>query len=71
MRTEILNILEELNNPANDFAKKSYKVVTETIKTLFAKQGEKLGYCTAAHRNLNIFLDFEYDEGEWLFDLVW
>lgn len=71
MKTEILDIIKELNNPNNDFAKTSYKVVTETIKTLFAKKGEKLGFCTAAHRNLNIFQEYEYDEGEWMFDLVW
>jgi len=71
MKAEILNVIKELNNPNNDFGKLSYKIVTETLKTLFAKEGEKLGFCTAAHRNLNIFQDFEYDEGEWMFDLVW
>ena len=71
MKEHISSILEVLNDPNKDFSKESYKIVTETIKTLFAEKGESLGFCTAAHRNLNISLDYKYDEGEWMFDLVW
>ena len=49
----------------------SYKEVTETLKTLFAEKGKSLNYCTAAHRNLYVHTDYKFDEGEWLFDLVW
>lgn len=71
MRKIINSILDEINSSETNYAKSSYKIATETIKTLFAKRGAELGYCSAANRNLNIFQDFEYDEGEWLFDFVW
>ena len=69
-------ILEQIIISLNDYSKTitkstSYKEVTETLKTLFAQQGITQGYCTAAHRNLLVHTDFYYDEGEWLFDLVW
>jgi len=71
MKEFIDQIVKELNNPEYDFSKKSYKIVTETIKTLFVKKGVELGYCSAAHQNTMINTDYLYDEGEWMFDFIW
>jgi len=72
MDTWIINIIKEINYKREIINEaKDYSIVTEIVKTTFAKEGEKLGFCSAAHRNLNIFKDFEFDEGEWMFDLVW
>lgn len=70
MKKLILNVISKLNSPENDFSNFEYKKVTETIKTFFAEEGLKFDLCSAAHRNLNIYQDFEFDEGEWLFDFV-
>lgn len=80
MKQVIERIVEGLNQLENeDFykeyvnANKSYKYITDFIKTLFAKEGrkEELGNQSCAHRNLYAYKDFKYDEGEWMFDFVW
>lgn len=80
MKQVIERIVEGLNQLENeDFykeyvnANRSYKYITDFIKTLFAKEGRKdeLGNQSCAHRNLYAYKDFEYDEGEWMFDFVW
>lgn len=72
---EIINkIIIELNRQSKKMIRyKNYKIATELIKNTFAKKGRELDYCIAAHRNLccDEKDKFEYDEGEWLFDLVW
>lgn len=70
MKKLIYKVVQRLNSPENDFASTSYKIVSETIKTYFAQEGDSLGLCSAAHRNLNTFQDYNFDEGEWLYDLV-
>lgn len=70
MKKLIYKVVENLNKPEHDFAKSSYKIVTETIKTLFAKEGEKLSLFSCAHRNLNIYQEYEFADGEWLFDFI-
>lgn len=73
MKREILNIIERLNSKSELInSSKDYKIVTEIIKTEFAKKGEELGFCSAAHKNRHIYKDYNYSENEeWLFDFVW
>lgn len=75
MKEIIERILKVLNSEAfykeYQLHDKSYNYLTDSIKTLFAQEGEKLGCETAAHENKFAYKDFKYTEGEWLFDLVW
>lgn len=41
------------------------------MKVLFTKEGEKLGYESAAHKNKYVFQDYSFDEGEWIYDFIW
>ncbi|HRG18887.1 MAG TPA: hypothetical protein PLP39_07330 [Flavobacterium lutivivi] len=66
MENIIIEIVRELNKQTDNLKKS----VTETIKSEFAKMGSNQGYCIAAHNN-KILNKNSYDEGEWLFDLVW
>jgi hypothetical protein len=74
MKEIIERILKVLNSDAfykeYDLHNKSYKYITETIKTLLAKEGKLLGYESCAHRNL-LIEDYPFDEGEWMFDFIW
>lgn len=73
MKNDILNIIERLNHKSELInSVKNYKIVTEIIKTEFAKKGEEIGCFSAAHKNRHIYQDYNYTENqEWLFDFVW
>lgn len=64
------NIIKEIIIELNKKSENLKISATETIKSEFLKKGNSLHYCTAAHSNKIINKD-KYDEGEWLFDLVW
>ncbi|WP_374548377.1 hypothetical protein [Flavobacterium sp.] len=63
-------IIKEIVRALNENSENLKKSATETIKSIFAEKGKSLEFCTAAHSNKIINKD-NYDEGEWLFDLVW
>ncbi|MCL7755127.1 hypothetical protein [Polaribacter sp. Z022] len=68
-KTEIVNLIhEELQSKSKfltDIGIRNYKEFTNQLKIIIGDLGEKMGYEVATN------CDKEYNEKEWLFDLVW
>lgn len=68
-KLEIVNLIHEKLQSNNKFLSEigiyNYKKFTNQIKIIIGDLGEELGY------NIATNCDKEYDDKEWLFDLVW